>query len=108
MSSEGVGKLCIVSRKINSEEYVDILEHYLMLSIKEAFGDSSDFLFQDYNASCDKSKQVKNFLNQNGHSHILKNIWNVWKRNIEKRRLTNMDELRLANRESWGEIPFTL
>ena len=26
----------------------------------------------------------------------IENVWNVWKRNIEKRRPTNMDELRLA------------
>ena len=65
MTSQRVGKLCIVSQTINSETYVDILEHYLIPSFDEEFGDSSDFLFQDDNTSCHKSKQVKDFLNRN-------------------------------------------
>ena len=56
MTSEGIDKLCIVSQTINSEVYVDIWKHYLIPSIEEAFGDSFDFLFQDDNASCDRSK----------------------------------------------------
>ena len=54
---------------------VDILEHYLMTSIKEAFGDSCDFLFEDDNASCDRSKQIKDFLNQNRNSPIKTRNW---------------------------------
>lgn len=122
MTSQRVGKLCIVLRTINSEVYIDILEHYLIPSIEEAFGDSSDFIFQDDNASCHRSKKVKNFFNRNGNSPIktmncpanspdlnpIENVWNVLKRNIDKRRPTNMDELRLAIKESWGEIPSNL
>ena len=78
LTSEGVAKLCIVLRKINSEVYVDILEHYLMPSIEEVFGDFSD-----------RSKLVKDFLNQNENSPIkimnwhanspgLNQIENVW------------------------------
>ena len=66
MASEGVRKLCTVSRTINSDVLVDILEYYMIPSTEEAFGDSSDFLFQDDNASCHRRKQVKDFLNQNG------------------------------------------
>ena len=56
-----------------------------------------------------RSKQVTDFLNQNENSPIKTMNWpanssdlnpieNVWKRNIEKRRPTNMDELRLTIR----------
>ena len=80
-------------------------------NIEEAFGDSSDFLFQDDKASSQRSKHIKDFLNQNGNFPIktmnwpantpdLSSIKNVWKRNIEKRRPTNTDELCLAIREN--------
>ena len=75
MTSQGVGKLCIVSQTINSEVYVHILEHYFISTIEEAFGDSSDFPFQDDGASCHRSKQVKDFLNQNGNSPIKTMKW---------------------------------
>ena len=52
-----------------------ILEHYLMSSIEEAFGNSPDFLFQDDNASCHRSKQIKDFLNQNENSPIKSMNW---------------------------------
>ena len=38
----------------------------------------------------------------------IENAWNVWKRNVEKRRPTNVDELHLAIRESSWEIPSIL
>ena len=62
MISQGVGKLCVVSQTINSEVHVDILQHYLIPSIEEAFGDSSDFLFQDDNVPSHRRKRVKDFL----------------------------------------------
>ena len=37
--------------------------------------DSSDFLFQDDNASCHRSKQVKGLLNQNRNSPIKTINW---------------------------------
>ena len=45
MTSVRVGKLCIVLRTINSQVYVDILEHCLIPRIEKAFGDSFNFLF---------------------------------------------------------------
>ena len=94
MTYQGVGILCIVLRTIKSEVYVDILEHYLISSIEEEFCDSPYFLFQEDNAYCHRSKQIKDFLNQNENSPIktmnfpsnspyLNSIENVWKRNIE-------------------------
>ena len=64
------GVAWIVSRTINSEVYVDILEHYLIRSIEDGFCDSSDFLFQDDDAFSHGSKQVKNFIDQNKNSPI--------------------------------------
>ena len=71
--------------------------------------------FKTINASCHRSKEAKDFLYQNGNSRIktinspanspdFNLIENVWNRNMEKRRPTYMDELRLAMRKSWGKF----
>lgn len=122
LTSQGVGELCIVLRTINSEIYVDILEHFLIPSIENAFGESSDFIFQDDNASCHRSIRVKNYLKNNGNSPIktmhwpanspdlnpIENVWNVLKRKIDKRKPSSIENLREAIKKSWEEIPSNL
>lgn len=72
--------------------------------------------FKDDNASCHRNKQVKNCFNQNGNFPIktmnwpanspdlnpIENVWNVLKRNIDKRRPANIEELRLAIKDRLG------
>ena len=61
MTEKGVGKLCILYQNVNSETYIHVLEHFLIPSIEDWFGESSDFIFQDDNASCHRSKAIKRY-----------------------------------------------
>ena len=67
MTYQGVGQLVIVLRNVNADVHQEILEKFLLLSLDEWFGDSSDFIFQDDSASPHLSKKIKHFLKFNGN-----------------------------------------
>ena len=60
MSSNGPDELDVVKTTVNSQIYVDILDHFLIPSIHNSFGDE-DVVLQDDNASCYRAKCVKDF-----------------------------------------------
>ncbi len=45
MSSAGVGPLCFLKSTVNTAIYQDILEHFMLPSADELYGDA-DFIFQ--------------------------------------------------------------
>ena len=61
MTYHGVGQLFIVLRNVNADVYQKILENFLLPGLEEWFGDSSDFIFQDDNASFHRIKKDKAF-----------------------------------------------
>ena len=100
---------------VNSKTYIHILQHFLIPSVEIWFEDSTDFIFQNDNASCHRSKIIRNFLQQNNiktmtwpanspdHNPI-KNIWAKLKNLIREKKPQNKDEFRLAIGSSWNEI----
>lgn len=66
MAENGDGKLYILYQNVNSEIYIHVLEHFLIPSIEDWFGESSDFIFNGVNASCHRSKAVTCYTRQNG------------------------------------------
>lgn len=115
MTEKGVGKLCILYQNVNSESYIHILENFLIPSIEVWFEDSPNFIFQDDNASCHRSKAVKDYLRHNGIKTMywpanspdlnpIENLWAKVKLLINEKKPTNKEDLRHAIRQSWEEI----
>ena len=50
MTYQRVRQLAIVMRNVNADVNQEILENFLLPSLDEWLGDSSDFIFQDDNA----------------------------------------------------------
>ena len=61
ISYQGAGQLAIVLRYVNADVYQKISENFLLPSLDEWFGDSSNFIFQDDNAFPHRSKINKAF-----------------------------------------------
>ena len=61
MTNKGPGKLAVVKTTVNSGIYIDILDHILIPSIDNAFGDK-DVVFKHDNASCHRAKHVRDCL----------------------------------------------
>ncbi len=58
MSSAGVGPLCFLKSKINTEIYQDILEHFMLPSADQLYGDA-DLIFQQDSAPAHTAKGPK-------------------------------------------------
>lgn len=114
MSSKGPGELAVVKTTVNSQIYIDILDHFLIPSIDNAFGDE-DVVFQDDNASCHRAKCVRDFLADRqiatmdwpANSPDLNPIENMWmklKKLVQAKSPLCKDDLIIAIRECWKEM----
>lgn len=61
MTTLSVGKLCILYTIVNSEIYTQVLENFLIFSIKNWFANYNDFYFQQENTSSHQQKGTKLF-----------------------------------------------
>lgn len=114
MSSKGPGKLAVVKTTVNSRIYIDILDHFLIPSIDNAFGDE-DIVFQDDNASCHRAKCVRDFLADRqiatmdwpANSPDLNPIENMWwklKKLVQAKSPLCKEDLIIAIRKCWKEL----
>ena len=53
--------MAVIKTAVNSRIYIHILDHFLIPSTDNAFGDE-DFVFKDDNTSCHRAKCVRDFL----------------------------------------------
>ena len=114
MQSKGRDELAVIKTTVNFRIYIDILDHFLIPSIDNAFGDE-DVVFQDDNVSCHRAKYVRDFLadrqittmDWSANSPDLFPIENMWwkLKNLvqEKSPLCKEDPI-ISIRKSWKEI----
>ncbi|KAJ7319548.1 hypothetical protein JRQ81_019059 [Phrynocephalus forsythii] len=94
MSSAGVGPLCFVKSRANTAVNHDILEHFMLLSTDELYGDA-DFIFQQDLAPAHTAKNTQTQFNDHGITALdwparspdlnpLENLWATAKRKMRQ------------------------
>ncbi len=69
MSSAGVGPLCFLKSTVNAAIYQEILEHFMLPSADQLYGDA-DFIFQQDLAPAHTAKGTKSWLNDHGVTEL--------------------------------------
>ncbi|KAJ7345881.1 hypothetical protein JRQ81_001831 [Phrynocephalus forsythii] len=114
MSSAGVGTLCFIKPRVNAAAYQEILEHFMLPSTDELYGDA-DFIFQKDLAPALTARSTKACLSDHGITMLdwpanppdlnpIKNLWGIAKRKMMDVRPNNAAELKAAIEASWSSI----
>lgn len=109
MSAEGLGKLCILTGRVNSEVYMEVLEHFMLPSSE--FED--DFIFQQDSASCHTSKRTIAWLKENEIKLLpwpsnspdlnpIENIWGIMKKRLQDVAPKDKNELVKSVKSVWA------
>ncbi len=115
MSSAGVGPLCFLKSTVNAAIYQEILEHFMLPSADELYGDA-DFIFQQDLAPAHTAKGTKSWFSDHGVTVLdwpanspdlnpIENLWGIVKRKMRDTRPNNADELKATVKETWASIP---
>ena len=115
MSSAGVGKLCfLTTSKVNATAYLNVLEHFMIPSAEELYGDA-DFIFQQDLAPAHTTRSTKTWFDAHPITVLdwpanspdlnpIANVWGIIKRNMRDTRPKNKEELTASINEIWASI----
>lgn len=114
ISGVGVGRLELVSGMMNGSKYINVLEKKMLPSAAAMFPDA-DFMFQDDNAPCHRSKIVEEWfaskqvtrISWPGQSPDLNPIENLWHKigyEVSKKKPTNKAQLIEGIIHAWNHI----
>ena len=114
MSSAGVGPLYFIKSKVNTAIYQEILEHFMLPSADELFGDA-DFLFQQDLAPTHSAKTTTKWFADHDITvfdwpanlpdlNPIENLWGIVKRKMRNTRPKNTDTLKATIKATWASI----
>lgn len=117
-SGKGLGPLVKVDGRMNSQDYIEILENYLVPLIVTQFH-GRGYKFQDDNASMHTANSVKIWMrerniitlsdwpSQSPDLNPIEHLWDELERRLKKREIhpKNSRELELVLQEEWSKIP---
>ncbi|XP_065640447.1 transposable element Tcb2 transposase [Hydra vulgaris] len=106
MSGYGFGHLYRCTGSMNQHQYIDILQNTVFPSASALFWQLNSFFFQHDNAPCHKAKTVTDFLRRSQVAVLdwpaqspdftpIENLWSVTAKNIEGKRPSNLNSLKL-------------
>jgi len=115
ISSKGKSKLIFTKGSVDSKIYQGILQEATP-SIRELH--PKDFMFQQDGATCHTSKSTMDYLSSlnwkvspwpanSPDLNPIENIWGIMKRDVEKRRPKNLDDLQAAIQDVWDNFPLS-
>ena len=114
MSSAGVGELCFLKSKVNATVYQNVLEHFLIPSAEELYGDA-DFIFQQDLAPAHTARSTKTWSDAHTITVLdwpanlpdlnpIENSWGIIKRKMRDTRPKNKAELTASINKIWASI----
>ena len=114
MSSAGVGPLCFIKSRVNAAVYQEVLEHFMVPSADNLYGDA-DFIFPAGFGTCPHCQKYQYWFNEHGITvldwpanspdlHPIENLWDIVKRKMRGTRHNNADELKATIRATWAVI----
>ncbi len=114
MSSTGVGPLCFLKSTVNAVIYQDILEHFMLSSADNLYGDA-DFIFQQDLAPPPTAKGTKSWFNDHSVTVLdwsantpdlnpIEHLCGIIKRKMRDTRPNNADDLKAAIKATWASI----
>lgn len=116
MSASGVGELFLCEGRMNSNRYIAMLEEVIEPSALKLFNEEiPDFVFQQDNAPCHKSRAVTQWFNDNGVRLLdwppqspdlspIEHLWYILKVKTSKFKMTSKETLRKKIVEVWNSL----
>lgn len=111
-----IGFVCNLEGNINSSDYIDVLDQFMLPSVEYCVEDKSNYIFQQDNASIHTSNMTKNWFEKNSITLMefppcspdlnpIENLWSIVKRRIYKKGpYNNKKSLIKAFNEEWSNI----
>lgn len=117
MAANGVGEMFVCEGRMNSRQYINVLECCLQPSFRRIFGDGDydEVIFQQDNALCHTSRTTRQWMEENNIRLLdwpaqspdlnpIEHLWSTLKTRIRNHRIATKDSLKTALREEWNKI----